>query len=85
MQFKNNTGKFVCFPVPQLDGSPKWYNFQPNEVLEVPDSEGWRAVSSGLTKLGEEKKGSEVKDFKVIKEYELSPTKTKVKKKARKR
>jgi endonuclease III-like uncharacterized protein len=87
MQFKNVSGSFknVCIPYPE---GPRWFTAEPNGIIDMPEEEGWRAIAHGFVKVGEEKKGSEVKDLKTFGEKPLvvqpSFTKKKVKDELRK-
>ena len=73
-KYKNQTDHFITFSIPQPDSSVVWLEANPNEVIEVPDLEGWRAEAWGLIKVEEAKK-EEIKP-KIVK-----PKKTKKKKK----
>jgi hypothetical protein len=72
MQYRNVSGKLndVCIPYPE---GPKWFTAEPNGIIDMPEEEGWRAIAHGFVKVGEEKKGSEIKDLKIIKEIPLGP------------
>ena len=61
-KFKNVSGKFNSFCIP-LPNGPFWINAEPNEIVEVPDAEAWRARASGFEAIEgkiEEKKPIEV-------------------------
>lgn len=70
MQFRNVSGKLssVCIPDPK---GPIWFTTEPNGIIDIPEEEGWRALAHGFIKVGEEKKGNEVKDLKIIGEKPL--------------
>ena len=72
MQYRNVSGSFrnVCIPYPE---GPKWFSAEPNGIIDIPEEEGWRAIAHGFIKVGEEKKSSEIKDLKIIKEVLLEP------------
>ena len=55
MKFKNLSDLFKNFAIPQSDGSLKWVNMPPNEVMDIPDSEAWRARANGLSEIAESK------------------------------
>jgi len=59
MKFKNLTGSFKSFAIPLQDGSVRWVSASPNEVVDVPDNEAWRAVLKGLIKVEKEEKPKE--------------------------
>jgi hypothetical protein len=52
MKFKNLTGRLVSFSVVSGETN-RWYTVEQNGIIEVPDSEGWRAKASGLTPTSE--------------------------------
>jgi len=87
MQFKNATDKLanICIPYPE---GPMWITAEPNAIVDVPEEHAFRALAHGFVKVGEEKKGSEVKDLKIFGEKPLviqpSFTKKKVKDELRK-
>lgn len=62
-RFKNNTDHFISFAVPLPDGSSRWFSIPIREVIEVPDTEAWRAKANGLSEIGK----SEVKPVEVKK------------------
>lgn len=47
IQYKNPKNRLISFS----DGIRR-YNAEPNGVIEVPDSEGWRAEAFGLIRIG---------------------------------
>jgi len=51
MKYKNLTDTFVAFSIPKEISGVVWYNVEPNNVIEVPDSEGWRAEAFGLIRV----------------------------------
>ena len=51
MKYKNKTDKFQSFSSPVANGGVRFYSAAPNEVIEVPDLEGWRAEKFGFEKV----------------------------------
>lgn len=87
MQFKNVTDKLASVCIPYSEG-PQWFTAQPNGLIDIPEEHAFRALAHGFIKVGEEKKGNEVKNLKIIGEKPLviqpSFTKKKVKDELRK-
>ena len=51
MIYRNISDSFKTFSIPMPNGSVRWYSAEPNGLIDIPESEGHRAIAFGFQKV----------------------------------